>query len=43
VIDPATGEQVALHRHLAPALARGLGLEHPRASPCGTMSRAPTS
>jgi TIR domain-containing protein len=29
VIDPATGEQVALHRHLAPALARGLGLEHP--------------
>ncbi len=29
VIDPATGERVPLHRHLAPALARGLGLENP--------------
>lgn len=29
VVDPATGEQVPLHRHLAPALARGLGLENP--------------
>jgi TIR domain len=29
VVDPASGEQVPLHRHLAPALARGLGLENP--------------
>ncbi len=29
VVDPATGERVPLHRHLAPALARGLGLENP--------------
>lgn len=29
VADPATGEQIPLYRHLAPALARGLGLENP--------------
>jgi TIR domain len=29
VVDPVTGERVPLHRHLAPALARGLGLENP--------------
>lgn len=29
VADPATGERVPLHRHLAPALARGLGLQSP--------------
>jgi len=29
VVDPATGERVPLHRHLAPALARGLRLENP--------------
>ena len=29
VVDPATGERVPLRRHLAPALARGLGLENP--------------
>src|SRR6185295_8962886 len=29
VVDPATGERAPLHRHLAPALARGLGLENP--------------
>ncbi|HYN21850.1 MAG TPA: toll/interleukin-1 receptor domain-containing protein [Thermoanaerobaculia bacterium] len=28
VVDPASGERVPLHRHLAPALARGLGLEN---------------
>jgi hypothetical protein len=30
VVDPATGERVPLHRHLAPALARGLGLKKPK-------------
>jgi TIR domain-containing protein len=29
VADPASGEQVPLHRHLAPALADKLGLENP--------------
>jgi hypothetical protein len=29
VMDPATGERVPLHRYLAPALARGLGLQSP--------------